>query len=85
MSIVGTRLYTMPPGVLFEDLILRTSGQRKMKPGLIGWAQVNGCGDVGNSFRVIRRRIEYDLYYAENWSLSLDLKVVLMTLFSKKT
>jgi lipopolysaccharide/colanic/teichoic acid biosynthesis glycosyltransferase len=85
MSIVGTQLYTMPPGVLFEDLILRISEQHKMKPGLIGWAQVNGSRDVRNLFRVIRRRIEYDLYYAENWSISLDIRIILMALTSKKT
>jgi lipopolysaccharide/colanic/teichoic acid biosynthesis glycosyltransferase len=85
MSIVGPHLYSMPPGVFFEDLVLRISGQHDVKPGLIGWAQVNGCGNGSNSFRVIRPPIEYDLYYAENWSFLLDMKIILMALTSKKT
>jgi lipopolysaccharide/colanic/teichoic acid biosynthesis glycosyltransferase len=84
MSIVGPRPYMVPPGLPFNDLILRISQQHKMKPGLIGWAQVNGCGDVRNSLRVIRRRIEYDLYYVENWSFRLDMKIILLTLCSMK-
>jgi len=91
MSIVGPRPYITLPGAPFEDQIARIEDQiarisqrRGIKPGLTGWAQVHGNRDDSNSFRVIRRRIEYDLYYVENWSLLLDMKIVLMTLCSRK-
>jgi lipopolysaccharide/colanic/teichoic acid biosynthesis glycosyltransferase len=84
MSIVGPRLYEATPGMIFDAQLSRISGHSKVKPGLIGWAQVNGCGDV-NSLKAMRRRIEYDLYYVENWSLLFDLEIILMTLSSKNT
>lgn len=46
-----------------------------MRPGLTGWAQVNGLrGDSS-----IKKRIEYDIYYIENWTLGFDIKIILMT------
>jgi lipopolysaccharide/colanic/teichoic acid biosynthesis glycosyltransferase len=85
MSIVGPRAYEMPPGASFEEEIKRIFEGRPIKPGLTGWAQVNGCRDKANSFEVMRRWIEYDVYYVENWSLLLDMKIILMTLCSKTT
>ena len=53
------------------------SRRHEVKPGITGWAQVNGWrGDTS-----IDKRIEYDLYYIENWSLLLDLKILFMTVF----
>jgi lipopolysaccharide/colanic/teichoic acid biosynthesis glycosyltransferase len=50
------------------------------RPGITGWAQVNGLrGNTG-----IEERIKYDLYYLENWSLALDVKILLRTLFSRR-
>ena len=68
--------------MIFDAQLSRFSGHSKVKPGLTGWAQVNGCEDV-NSLKAMRRRIEYDLYYVENWSLLFDLKILLLTLGSK--
>jgi lipopolysaccharide/colanic/teichoic acid biosynthesis glycosyltransferase len=85
MSIVGPRPYTTPPGAIFEERIARISWLRDIKPGLTGWAQVHGYGDKGNSFEMMRRRMEYDLFYVEHWSFLLDMKIILMTLCAKKT
>ncbi len=50
--------------------------RHEVKPGITGWAQVNGYrGDTS-----IKKRIEYDLYYIENWNVFFDLKILLMTL-----
>jgi lipopolysaccharide/colanic/teichoic acid biosynthesis glycosyltransferase len=84
MSIVGPRPYTNHPGGISEDLVLRISRQHKIKPGLVGWTQV-GYGDGSNSFAVMRRRIEHDLHYIENWSLLLDMKIILMALSPSRT
>jgi lipopolysaccharide/colanic/teichoic acid biosynthesis glycosyltransferase len=82
MSIVGPPPYPVLPGAIFEEHISRMSN---VKPGLTGWAQVNGYGDVSTSFEEMRRRMEYDFYYVENWSLLLDMKIILMALCAKKT
>ena len=55
-----------------------------MKPGITGWAQVNGCRGVTDTLEKMERRIEHDLYYIDNWSLLFDIKIILLTLFSKK-
>jgi lipopolysaccharide/colanic/teichoic acid biosynthesis glycosyltransferase len=85
MSIVGPCPYIKLPGANFEEQIPRISQQRRIKPGLTGWAQVHGYWNDSNSFGVMQRRIEYDLYYFENCSFLLDMKIILMTLYSRKT
>ena len=51
--------------------------KHQVKPGITGWAQVNGYrGDTS-----LERRIEYDLWYIENWSILLDIKIIFMTVF----
>ena len=51
--------------------------KHQVRPGITGWAQVNGLrGDTS-----IRKRIEHDLYYIENWNLLFDVKILLMTVF----
>jgi len=84
MSIVGPRAYETLSGAVVEEEIMRILQRRDIKPGLTGWAQVNGYWDKSNSFSATRRRIEYDLYYAEHGSFILDMKIILMTLCSKK-
>lgn len=78
MSLVGPR----PERPLFVDKfkeeIPRYMVKHQVRPGLTGWAQVNGYrGDTS-----IRKRIEYDLYYIENWTLWLDIKIIFMTFFT---
>lgn len=78
MSVVGPR----PERPVFIDefkgKVPKYMLRHKMKAGITGWAQVNGWrGDTS-----IERRIEFDLYYIQNWSLRLDLKIMLMTLWS---
>jgi lipopolysaccharide/colanic/teichoic acid biosynthesis glycosyltransferase len=84
MSIVGPRAFTAFPGAIFEEEILRTSRRRNFKPGLTSLAQVYGYGEVSNSFGVMLRRVEYDLYYIKNWSFLFDMKIIVMALCSKK-
>jgi lipopolysaccharide/colanic/teichoic acid biosynthesis glycosyltransferase len=82
MSIVGPAPYSALPGAIFEEHV---SQMFNIKPGLTGWAQVNGYGDVSTSFEEMRRRMEYDFYYIENWSLLFDIKIILLALCAKKT
>ena len=77
MSVVGPRPERPVFIDQFRDQIPRYMLRHKMKAGITGWAQVNGWR--GNTS--IEKRIEFDLYYIQNWSLRLDLKIMLMTLW----
>ena len=54
--------------------------RHRVKPGITGWAQVNGCRGEVNTLEKAHRRVEFDLYYIERWSLWLDFKILLMTI-----
>jgi lipopolysaccharide/colanic/teichoic acid biosynthesis glycosyltransferase len=83
MSIVGPRPYTTLPGRMFQEQIARIS-RGNIKPGLTEWAQVNGYWDESSSFKAMRARIECDSYYVQNWSFLLDMRIIPMTVCSKK-
>ncbi len=77
MSLVGPRPERPYFVDKFKEEIPRYMVKHQVRPGLTGWAQVNGFrGDTS-----IRKRIEYDLYYIENWTLGMDIKIILMTFF----
>lgn len=80
MSIVGPRPERPHFVGKFRDEVPRYMARHKIKSGITGWAQVNGFR--GNTS--ITERTKYDLYYYENWSLFLDIKIILLTLFSSK-
>lgn len=78
MSLVGPR--PERPGWVekFREEIPRYMVRHQVRPGLTGWAQVNGLrGDTS-----IRKRIEYDIFYIENWTLGFDIKIIFMTFFT---
>jgi len=77
MSLVGPRPERPPFVQQFRERIPRYMRRHRVKSGITGWAQVNGWR--GNTS--IEKRIEFDLYYIENWSLLLDLKILILTLF----
>jgi len=84
MSLVGPRPHATAHNALFNDVIAPFSRRHNVKPGITGWAQVNGYRGATDAFEKMQRRIEYDLYYIDNWSFLFDLKILLMTLFSKR-
>jgi putative colanic acid biosynthesis UDP-glucose lipid carrier transferase len=55
------------------------------KPGISGWAQVNGFRGPTDTYEKINLRTKYDLWYLKNWSFYLDLKIIYMTVFSSKS
>ena len=80
MSLVGPRPERPVFVEQFKESIPRYMSRHLVKSGLTGWAQVNGLrGDTS-----IRTRVEYDMYYLENWSLFFDFKILILTLFSRK-
>ena len=80
MSLVGPRPERVESVDQYEDTIRYYNLRSTCKPGLTGWAAVHGLR--GNTS--IPERIEYDLYYVENWSLLLDFKIMFMTLSPPK-
>jgi Undecaprenyl-phosphate glucose phosphotransferase len=85
MSIVGPRPHATAHNEMFEGRILPFSRRHNIKPGITGWAQVNGHRGETDTLEKMRRRVEHDLYYIDNWSLLLDLKIILLTLCSKRS
>jgi lipopolysaccharide/colanic/teichoic acid biosynthesis glycosyltransferase len=54
-----------------------------MKPGITGWAQIHGLRGETDTDEKMRKRVEYDLFYIDNWSLWLDLKIIARTVLSR--
>ena len=85
MSIVGPRPHATAHNDMFEDRILPFARRHNVKPGITGWAQVNGARGETDTLEKMHERVEYDLYYIDNWSFLLDIKIIVMTLFSRKS
>lgn len=81
MSLVGPRPHAVAHDDFFSEIILRYSNRYQMKPGLTGLAQVSSYRGETQDVRQMQKRIQHDLWYIENWSLLLDLKIILMTPF----
>ena len=82
MSIVGPRPHALAHDQRYVERISRYARRHNVKPGITGWAQVNGHrGEILND-ETMQSRIDHDLYYVDNWSLWLDVKITLMTAFS---
>jgi Undecaprenyl-phosphate glucose phosphotransferase len=84
MSLVGPRPHAVAHDQLFEQTIVLYARRHNVKPGITGWAQVNGFrGGISDDAK-IRMRIEHDLFYIDNWTLLLDLRILFLTVFSPK-
>jgi len=79
MSLVGPRPHAVEHNELFKSQIPRYMLRHKVKPGITGWAQVNGLRGITDTPEKMSLRIEHDLWYIQNWSLWLDLRILLMT------
>ena len=79
MSLVGPRPHAVAHDNEFDKIVRNYAFRRRVKPGLTGWAQVNGCRGPTPTAASIERRVEYDLWYIDNWSLRLDLAILLQT------
>jgi Undecaprenyl-phosphate glucose phosphotransferase len=84
MSVVGPRPHAVAHNEMFEERISPFARRHSMKPGITGWAQVNGYRGETDTLDKMQGRVEHDLYYIDNWSLLLDLKIMLMTLVTKR-
>jgi Undecaprenyl-phosphate glucose phosphotransferase len=84
MSIVGPRPHATAHNKFFRTKIAPFSRRHTVKPGITGWAQVKGFRGETDTLEKMQRRVELDLYYIDNWSFLLDIKIILLTLLSKR-
>jgi putative colanic acid biosynthesis UDP-glucose lipid carrier transferase len=81
MSIVGPRPHMVKHTDIYSNLINQYMIRQFAKPGITGWAQVNGLRGETKSVSQMKKRIEHDIWYLENWSFFLDLKIVFLTAY----
>jgi len=81
MSIVGPRPHAIAHNEMYRKLIKSYMIRHKVKPGITGWAQVNGLRGETDTVEKMKARIEYDLDYLRHWSLTLDLRIIWKTIF----
>jgi lipopolysaccharide/colanic/teichoic acid biosynthesis glycosyltransferase len=80
MSIVGPRPHATAHDYYYEELIGCYAFRHHMKPGITGWAQVNGFRGETPTLQSMKERVDYDIWYVDNWSVLLDLKIIFGTL-----
>ncbi len=80
MSIVGPRPHALEHNRQYKEAVEQYMLRHKVKPGMTGWAQVNGYRGETDTLEKMRKRVEYDLYYIEHWSLWFDLRIIAQTL-----
>ena len=81
MSIVGPRPHAVEHNNLYKDKVNQYMLRHMVKPGITGWAQVNGFRGETDTLDKMKSRVEHDLFYIENWSLWFDIKIIVMTIF----
>jgi exopolysaccharide biosynthesis polyprenyl glycosylphosphotransferase len=82
MSVVGPRPHATAAkagALLYQEAVKYYDARHRVKPGITGWAQVNGWRGETNTIEQIRKRVEHDLYYIEHWSIAFDLRIILRT------
>jgi len=85
MSIVGPRPHAVAHNEHYKEQILEYMLRHKVKPGVTGWAQVNGWRGETDTLEKMIERVAHDLHYIRHYSFWLDLKILVLTLFGKKT
>jgi putative colanic acid biosynthesis UDP-glucose lipid carrier transferase len=80
MSVVGPRPHPVPLNMQSKDNVEKYMMRHWVKPGITGWAQTNGFRGETREPTLMRRRVEHDLWYIENWTYWLDLQIILQTL-----
>lgn len=84
MSLVGPRPHATAHNEMYRKLITRYMLRHSVKPGVTGWAQVNGWRGETDTLEKMVKRVEHDLHYIEQWSPWLDLKILFLTAFGSK-
>jgi putative colanic acid biosynthesis UDP-glucose lipid carrier transferase len=81
MSLVGPRPHALAHDNEFDKIVSNYAVRNHVKPGLTGWAQVHGCRGATPTIADVKRRVDLDLWYIDNWSFQLDCLIILRTVF----
>ncbi|MBO8478437.1 MAG: undecaprenyl-phosphate glucose phosphotransferase [Bacteroidetes bacterium] len=81
MSLIGPRPHMEKHTEIYSQLISEYMVRHLVKPGLTGWAQVNGCRGETKTVEQMKERVEHDIWYIEHWSLMLDIRIFIKTVF----
>jgi len=81
MSVIGPRPHPTPMNLEIKDSIPNYQLRHMIKPGITGWAQVNGWRGETNDPDLLRKRVQFDIWYIENWSIWLDIRIVLLSIW----
>jgi undecaprenyl-phosphate galactose phosphotransferase/putative colanic acid biosynthesis UDP-glucose lipid carrier transferase len=79
MSLIGPRPHAIAHDSFYANLLSEYAFRHHVKPGMTGWAQVNGCRGRTPQVEHMRSRLDLDLWYIKNWSVGLDLWILLKT------
>jgi putative colanic acid biosynthesis UDP-glucose lipid carrier transferase len=82
MSVVGPRPHALEHNEQYKEIVARYMMRHRVKPGITGWAQVNGFRGQTDTVHKMRDRVEFDLYYIQNWSFLMDLRIIARTAVS---
>lgn len=82
MSVIGPRPHALRMNEQYKELIETYMSRHFLKPGITGWAQVNGCRGETRTTDDMKERVDKDLWYMENWSLWLDIKIIFKTVYN---
>ena len=85
MSLVGPRPHAVAHNTAYEERIRLYARRHNVKPGITGWAQVNGLRGETDSIDKMERRVAHDLFYIDHWSLLFDIKIMILTIFSPRS
>jgi lipopolysaccharide/colanic/teichoic acid biosynthesis glycosyltransferase len=85
LSLVGPRPHAVQARAaekLYDEVVDGYFARHRVKPGITGWAQINGWRGETDTSEKIQKRVEHDLYYIENWSILLDIYILALTPFA---
>jgi lipopolysaccharide/colanic/teichoic acid biosynthesis glycosyltransferase len=79
MSVVGPRPHAIEHDALYQTIVDDYIQRYRIKPGITGWAQINGFRGETDRIEKMQGRVDHDLFYLRNWSFALDLRIVIAT------
>ena len=82
MSLVGPRPHALAHDQAYDRTVADYANRQHVKPGLTGWAQINGHRSEIRNSTEMSQRVQFDLWYIRNWDFALDLKIILLTAFA---
>ncbi|MGH8806852.1 MAG: sugar transferase, partial [Noviherbaspirillum sp.] len=81
MSVVGPRPHALQHNEMYKDLLGMYMLRHRVKPGITGWAQIHGYRGETDTVDKMAMRVEFDLHYIQNWSLWMDVRIIVWTAF----